>query len=776
MQSAAPPECLVYLAHYGAAVPDAKSTNQFEQLLAEPEIVGLSQELDRLAEEAMKKIPTDDEPARLMAATLPTIGKTLLARPWMFYVASVQANPAAPDGRAGIVVAAGDRTAEFKKALSAWEEMYLTEAAFGKKVETSKEGDVELRRLPTQPGVPPVVWGVDGEYVFLTLGEGEAPALLERLHAKEAPPAWLKQLTEEAAIPRPSDLVYINLKSVMKIVDPLLPLAAAASPVDPNKIIDALGLRQLRYASAAVGLDEQTSVSKFIVGHDEDAGGLLALAEAQPLAKTDVALIPKTADFAFIGRVDADEVYRKAFDLAKSIDENSVEDWSEGEAILKQQIGLDIREDLLAALGDVWTIYNSPLEGGSLLTGACAAVSIRDRAKAEQALQRIPKAVEAANQGRSRTQVTLSSTMVGKHEIHYVQVVGTEFVVAPAWCLTDDRLIVALSPQMVRVHLSRPADAGSLADVPEVARQLAAGDVTALVFADGRGTAAFFYSYLQYAVTYAAGELLNQTGIKADLSKFPTYAAISKHLRPSVAVARRRKTVLSLESYSVGPAMAPIAPMIGAVVPMAVLGVRQARVQAVGNLENYTLRTLSTAAVSYAVEKNETLPRAIRDADGKPLLSWRVALLPQLGEKDLYDRFKLDEPWDSAHNQALIPLMPQCYVDVSLDVEAGKTVYQIPRGKGTLYEGDKTPTEAEVDALPIGRGQTVLFVAAARDRAVTWTKPDDVEIDEKNLFERLLIRPDGQFSAAMNDGSIVTLPTTTDPALVLPMFFPRTAR
>src|SRR5262249_55645747 len=54
-------------------------------------------------------------------------------------------------------------------------------------------------------------------------------------------------------------------------------------------------------------------------------------------------------------------------------------------------------------------------------------------------------------------------------------------------------------------------------------------------------------------------------------------------------------------------------------------------------------------------------PVAIADRKGKPLLSWRVALLPYLGEWDLYRKFKLDEPWDSPHNKALLPLMPEIY-------------------------------------------------------------------------------------------------------------------
>ncbi|HCO22471.1 MAG TPA: hypothetical protein DIT97_05185, partial [Gimesia maris] len=34
---------------------------------------------------------------------------------------------------------------------------------------------------------------------------------------------------------------------------------------------------------------------------------------------------------------------------------------------------------------------------------------------------------------------------------------------------------------------------------------------------------------------------------------------------------------------------------------------------------------------------------------GRPHLSWRVHILPFMGEEDLFQQFKLNEPWDSPH-------------------------------------------------------------------------------------------------------------------------------
>ena len=50
-------------------------------------------------------------------------------------------------------------------------------------------------------------------------------------------------------------------------------------------------------------------------------------------------------------------------------------------------------------------------------------------------------------------------------------------------------------------------------------------------------------------------------------------------------------------------------------------------------------------------------PAVVRDG-GSPLLSWRVAILPYLGYRSLYERFHLGEPWDSAHDRDLLAEMP----------------------------------------------------------------------------------------------------------------------
>src|SRR4249919_3311122 len=104
--------------------------------------------------------------------------------------------------------------------------------------------------------------------------------------------------------------------------------------------------------------------------------------------------------------------------------------------------------------------------------------------------------------------------------------------------------------------------------------------------------------------------------------------------------------------------IAIIAVLIALLLP-AVQAAREAarRAQCVNNLKQIGL-----AMHNYHDVKNGLPPSAIVDKQGKPLLSWRVAILPYIEQQPLYDKFKLDEPWDSPNNKDLIQYMPSIYM------------------------------------------------------------------------------------------------------------------
>jgi hypothetical protein len=148
---------------------------------------------------------------------------------------------------------------------------------------------------------------------------------------------------------------------------------------------------------------------------------------------------------------------------------------------------------------------------------------------------------------------------------------------------------------------------------------------------------------------------------------------------------------------------------------------------------------------------------AICDDDGKPLLSWRVRMLPYLGEQDLHAQFKLDEPWDSEHNKKLVEKMPKIFASPGDAVaKPGMTRYLVPTGKGTIFPQPDKATRLAV--VSDGLLKTILIVEAEAAKAVPWTKPEDLPVNLDKPHEGLKnARPTG-FTAAFADGSVRLIP------------------
>lgn len=123
-------------------------------------------------------------------------------------------------------------------------------------------------------------------------------------------------------------------------------------------------------------------------------------------------------------------------------------------------------------------------------------------------------------------------------------------------------------------------------------------------------------------------------------------------------------------------------------------------------------------------------PAAICDADGKPLLSWRVAILPYLDEDGLYKQFHLDEPWDSQHNRLLLQKMPALFADpdpkLNQLTQTGKTTYQVPVNERTAFHGREGSSFRE---MADGTSNTILLVEVSPSHAVEWSKPGDWQVD-----------------------------------------------
>lgn len=163
------------------------------------------------------------------------------------------------------------------------------------------------------------------------------------------------------------------------------------------------------------------------------------------------------------------------------------------------------------------------------------------------------------------------------------------------------------------------------------------------------------------------------------------------------------------------------------------------------------MKVMGMAMQNYVNDHTTFPPRAIYGKDGEPLLSWRVAILPYVEHQDLYQRFHLDEPWDSAHNKALLAEMPSVYALPKEKAKPGTvTHYQVVVGKGTMFEESKKGLT--IADIPDGTSNTALIVEATT--AVPWTKPEDLVYDPNGPLPAVGLPDKDTFNVMMADASV----------------------
>jgi hypothetical protein len=156
------------------------------------------------------------------------------------------------------------------------------------------------------------------------------------------------------------------------------------------------------------------------------------------------------------------------------------------------------------------------------------------------------------------------------------------------------------------------------------------------------------------------------------------------------------------------------------------------------------------------------------DKQGKPLLSWRVHLLPYLEQDALYKQFHLDEPWDSENNKKLIPVMPPVFNCPASKTGLGMTTYLAPVSKEAIFTGDSRASR--IADIADGTSNTVIVVDADDKQAVTWTKPEDLRYDLKQPWTGLIGHHGDACLTLFADGSVRALRQTIRPDMLNGLF------
>lgn len=148
------------------------------------------------------------------------------------------------------------------------------------------------------------------------------------------------------------------------------------------------------------------------------------------------------------------------------------------------------------------------------------------------------------------------------------------------------------------------------------------------------------------------------------------------------------------------------------------------------------LQALSMAFIEY--EKKNGVPIKNITKKENPLLSWRVGILPFVGESDLFHQFRLDEKWDSRENRKLINKIPN--------------IFQHPRQGREGCTGFVGIINKKSNIFGLIHKEHPFPIIVECTSAIIWTQPKDFIIDDLQL-------PDsawgGRYFILNSNGSVV---------------------
>ncbi|MEM7312704.1 MAG: DUF1559 domain-containing protein [Planctomycetota bacterium] len=699
----APDDCLIFVHSFGFDKADPSSSNLTEQLMAEPEMQKFYAQIDAMIDAAMLKA-TENISSGDLNRSFGALAKKLFWRPMTIYVADVDMNSSPRGGppafSGGVVIDVGEHREDAKALIARINE--VTEGMLGKK----KIGGVTVYEI-IGPGAPPISFGLQKDILMVTFGPGSFEALVKQ--AKSAPPAWLKSIVKRWPIKTRNMIGYVDVAGVSQIM-------GNDGPPEVQGILNGLGVREAKYASFVFGLDKRGMVTRSFLACDNTTG-IWSLFGKNGIQTSDLNSIPRNTGFCAALELPLQDTYDLAIKIAEQ-----VQPGFRAEDMLRQMeeefSGINLEKDILAAIGDKWVVYQSDSTDNATPLDLVIQIDLKDAAKAQESMDRIVQMVkDAGGQG-----ITILSRRFGETPGYSIK----GLPVTPAFCVKDDKLIIGLSGKTILRHLKNQSSSEAmLSSDKTLAAMLKRYDKP--WFVSHQNVAQSLeqsYPALQASVDQLIGMIKPEDlGMEMKQLKLPELSAIKKYLKPSIMVASRVDDGIEFESRDVLPQVSGIGSMTPILVALVLPAVQQARVAARRNMSINNMKELGLGLLNY-----ESALRRFPSADENGL-SWRVRILTMIGQQRLYDKFHLDEPWDSPHNKALIAEMPNELRSPESTAPEGHTVYLGVRGSDPILAAG---VGSRMRDIRDGTSRTIMIVEADDSEAVIWTKPDDLDWTPSN--------------------------------------------
>jgi hypothetical protein len=189
----------------------------------------------------------------------------------------------------------------------------------------------------------------------------------------------------------------------------------------------------------------------------------------------------------------------------------------------------------------------------------------------------------------------------------------------------------------------------------------------------------------------------------------------------------------------------------GVMYALLIPAVDRARQVAARTESTNNLKQIMLALQNYELQYGSYPPAYVTDAEGKPLYSWRVLILPYLEERELYDQFDLTKAWDDPANKAVSDsLVKVFHSPLDDEMEENGTSYIGFVGRNTMFPTGSGRKSSEV---PDGAYSTITVIEV-KGWSGSWAAPIDPTLSQ---FSGVAIVGEdaGQLHPAQANGAVL---------------------
>lgn len=281
-----------------------------------------------------------------------------------------------------------------------------------------------------------------------------------------------------------------------------------------RQVRSVLGMDQFQYAVHTAGFSGAQWSKQTFIKFPEPRPGLGVLLESEPITPQLLALVPVTATFFDIGRLNLVAFFDELRRVMGQAHPHELAQMDAAIAEVKQHWGIDLEADVIRALGSEWIVFTEPSIAGPGSMGIGLVHPLRDAAAFSRTLATLQAMAneQAAQLPPGVPQLRIQSATLDDMTIHSLAMP----MFSPSWSVHDGRLYGAMFPQAVPAVRALTANAGgSILDNEKfiaLRRELGIDNEVAIGFVDLPQTAPPTYQNLLMMTQMVTGMIAMQGG------------------------------------------------------------------------------------------------------------------------------------------------------------------------------------------------------------------------------------------------------------------------